>query len=478
MNGDDSPYEYVPVANPIIPTNKLLDCDETKIIDSLMIERGFKILDPTLGQSSMVDDNNSSEYKDNLEGKFFDRFSLKLHSKAAYSDNAVIVAMNFNPFNPRSAKMIEQFEWESEHKAVGTYKYRNKIYRFDYDLNSKLFRYHSDIWMKKLGLDIKVQYHYQSFDLVCVKRFLEGNHVPRNYGLGKNFNTVLIEPIWTKRVPVLDYSIIGPWEGEIGRGIQNDKFYSPYLTPKMKLQELETESRFRSIIDHRVYFDEVHDMENNVRMKYYKGKVYDDRYFFRKTGKDSVLLVRDDFGNRRMYECNFRMVSHFSNFKSSIIDHPITTTVVDYILECNKNLKDQKMQAHEWATTVDENYTKLQMQSVVDLKDPEILEVDRSYKRLVGIDIRTNVQMVGLKKIKPRIRKVVEKDNAEKMVAAIRSHDYGPEYKKIKFYKDYYSAPRKTQLSNDLIMGKCYLNSQNFPLPLDNVGEVMAKQIN
>jgi hypothetical protein len=243
--GDMRPYTYVPVANPIIPTNKLYDCDEHKMIDTAMITRGYQILDPTPGQAGMCDSSNSKPYSDDLSGKYFDRYSLKICSPAAQRPDTWIIGLEFNPFNPRSAKMIQKIEWVSNTVVEGAYEYRGKLFRFKYDLRCPYFRYHSDIWMKKLDLNMSVQNHYQMFDMVCLKRFFEEEKVERNYGIGDNFFSVMIEPIITDRVPYLAYSVIGPWKGAIERGISKDSCYLPYLTPRFFLRGLSGEGRFR-----------------------------------------------------------------------------------------------------------------------------------------------------------------------------------------------------------------------------------------
>lgn len=445
MNGSMKPYKYVPVANPIIPVNKLVSGDEYKTLEEVMVMNGYLILDPTPGQISKCDESNSVTYSDDLDGKYFDKYKLHLHSKAA-NEGALVVGLEFNPFNPRSGQLIEHLTWVNDTKVIGSYKYREKTYKFDYDLNSRLYRYHSDVWMRMFRIPGPIQHHCQSFDLVSVKRFGENVEVGKTQ-IGQVFNNVFLEPYYTNRKRVGHYSMIGPWRGDIFRGTSKGKFYVPYLTPGFELKDLQGTERYEILTDYEFIDDEVFfDRENDIKVKYYKGKIYDFRYYCRYTDEGSSVLRRSKTGDRFMYRLPFVMKSEFHNFDSTLVEHFHTIPVHNYVYDVNLPMMDRNLKGNQWGTVAETKGLELKLRKVDDVEYEG--EVD-DIKLSIFSDVEP-VDEVPEDLRDTKVRQLEPKSFSEKVISAMRNQETGEQNWKKKSKMRVYERPIR-EIDKDLV---------------------------
>jgi len=237
---------------------------------------------------------------------------------------------------------------------------------------------------------------------------------------------------------------------------------------------LSGEGKFSSV-NHDVHRDEVIDTENGIRMKYKGRKIYNNDYFFRKSGIGSVLLRRDPHGDRRMYECPFRIVGQLSNFRSSIVEHPITVPVVNYIEDCNRLLRNQGMQGQEWATIVSPE-SQLFLQDVEDLAPEDPVVIDKGTVKLIEIDARA-VSEAKIRRINYKMREVKEKTVEDKILSTIKDQDFGPQFKQKKFVQHFFSESVLSVAKNKFAQDKEYLDSvyPREPKRFQKVGDTLSQ---
>jgi len=235
-------FPEVPVAVPGVPTNKIYKCDEEYRLERVFMNRDCYIADPrpgqfdALGGSGMFATAHEAEgtvrFKDLRKGsKVFMSYSDKVLDYAKLFPDIVFIGMQFNPFHPMSKEKIDTIEWYDENKCRGRYKYRGTTVLFDFDLDSTRYRMHSDQWIPNMCLPSG---YYEVYDLVSCSDFA----TILDFTLVRNdIEPFVVEPIVRKgdglfcspciRNPI--YSIIGPWQGEVHRGM-GSFFYSPGLT--------------------------------------------------------------------------------------------------------------------------------------------------------------------------------------------------------------------------------------------------------
>jgi len=362
-DGEAVSFPIVPVAEPAIPHNKYYDYDEERRIESYFVEHNYKILDPAPSQLDRVKDVDFADSSDNVSsGFFFDKYCLNSNTKFANKPEVEVVSMQFNPFNPMSCSKVVTGTWTSETEYSGTYEYRNRVYKFNYDLNSTYYRMHSDRWMNMLGIDNQLQYHYQMYDLISLKPFFKkftdfcGDSLSYNYFGGRNrlYGPNVIEPIMSTKIPEFHYSVIGPWKGTVNRGM-GDEFWCPSLTDKFKLDEYSGNYPCSIVKNFEVQGDVIIDRDRKVAINFTNGVSRNREYFVRTNDSGIELLRLDVKGPYRFYHANFRIVGTFSNYFGSLMLHPRAVMANDYVFDFNNNSTDRAMNSIFWGSYVNEN---------------------------------------------------------------------------------------------------------------------------
>jgi len=150
--------------------------------------------------------------------------------------------MQFNPFHPKSITYIKSIH-QKKKKFYGIYVWNNKEFQFDYDLEDKRYRLHSDVWRQQIDMP---DYFCECFDLVGSYDFIDDilydPKVEKFVTEDMEFidkrkddvPPIFLEPFFSVRQPEGVYSVIGPWEGKISLGIPDKgKFYVPYITTQL-----------------------------------------------------------------------------------------------------------------------------------------------------------------------------------------------------------------------------------------------------
>lgn len=235
---ENTKFPNVPRAEPVVPINKIYKPDEEYRLESSMMNRSCYLAEPKPGQYERLgaagefatkDGRGGTKKYSEIVGKaIFQSYNDTLLNEVE-AKNAIRICMQFNPFHPMSKEKITSFEWDDENKCHGTYKYREREdIRFEFDLQSRLYRIHSDQWIPNLGLPSGI---YENYDLVSDKPFAEYLFFSK---VNNNLEPLIIEPI-TRSEDVHEekgiYSILGPWRGFISKGC-GEITYSPSLTSK------------------------------------------------------------------------------------------------------------------------------------------------------------------------------------------------------------------------------------------------------
>jgi len=236
MQNENHQMPDIPVAQPVVPTNKIYKCDEEYRLERTVMNRNCYLAEPRPGQYAVLGGTGMFATSRGAEGsKAFRELPNGQRIFQSYDDrilrddscsHLMRIGMQFNPFHPMSKEKITSFEWENEFNCKGTYKYRNREVYFHFDLRSSYYRVHSDQWIPCLGLQSG---YYEVYDFVSDKDFAKE--------LGFSFVNNCVEPFVIEPVirtvndytRPLVYSILGPWEGQISRGM-SDGYYSPSTT--------------------------------------------------------------------------------------------------------------------------------------------------------------------------------------------------------------------------------------------------------
>jgi len=237
LKGSYKPFDYIPVATPGIPENKLATKDN-KTLEIEWINRGMGIYSPTPGQSAAIE-KNFDEMPQPVHDIYLDRYQLASQEYLKDNPDRVVIQMEFNPFHPISIRHIISHQWnKGRTKVKGTYEYRNKVYRYTYDLRNRLYRLHSDMWLQYFdAVPLSDMDTLKMYDMVSNKDFVGKGIFDREL---KNvvFEPLVVEPFHTTKVPKNYYSVIGPWEGEIYSGIGRPwSTYCPYVTGKIVFKD-------------------------------------------------------------------------------------------------------------------------------------------------------------------------------------------------------------------------------------------------
>lgn len=240
-------FPDLPVAKIDVSENKYEKRIKKFPLEDKLTRCGFHLFEPTY--STMVDMAGQSrsfarevkwsgheEYKIDLDLYLFEQFKDTL--KKDYTGK--YISMQFNPFHPFSIHKILDMEWEGN-VVKGNYKDQNRVRPFEYDLEDVRYRLHSDQWMPQFEC---IQ-HYAVFDLVSNFDFRE-ELLSRVSVV--TMEPLVIEPISTNRNPDPGYSVIGPWDGFIKRGV-GDVTFSPYATYPFDLSGKKDSVSFYEISD-------------------------------------------------------------------------------------------------------------------------------------------------------------------------------------------------------------------------------------
>jgi len=229
-----STFPDLPVAKIGVAENKYEKRVKKFPLEQKLTRQGFHLFQPSY--STMVDMSGQSrsfarevkwsgqeEYKTDLGLMLFEQYNDTLWKD--YEGD--YISMQFNPHHPFAISKIVEIETDGT-KSVGVYKDGSHLRKFEYDLADKRYRMCSDQWMPQFDC---IQ-HYAIFDLVSNFDF-------RDYVVDRVVKIILepliIEPLITNRVPSEGYSVIGPWEGELERGVGEGDIYTPYATYPLQL---------------------------------------------------------------------------------------------------------------------------------------------------------------------------------------------------------------------------------------------------
>jgi len=209
---EKTPFPLIPVADISVPHNLLENTYHQMDLEVHMHKKGAVLYDPSYDVKSkeslsvdVVDrDTPLDEFLEIIKDRFL--FSSR-HGNVLpeFEDNCNWISMTFNPTHPMAVpyiidveKVYYQEEGEKHIGYKGSYRWGRRIRSFNYSMNDKRYRVHSDVWIKLFGPN----YHYMAcFDMVSNFDFLEILS-PEKVGFRKvSINSeLMIEP----------YSVMGP----------------------------------------------------------------------------------------------------------------------------------------------------------------------------------------------------------------------------------------------------------------------------
>jgi len=119
------------------------------------------------------------------------------------------IAMQFNPFHPMSIRCLQEYSWNDKNTIIsGTYIYRHKEFKFEFDINDQRYRIHSHIWLQ-IARGYRFSGFLEVFDLVGNFPFNDKLHlIPKDVYV----EPLIIEPLAAKKkivIPQLPYSFLG-----------------------------------------------------------------------------------------------------------------------------------------------------------------------------------------------------------------------------------------------------------------------------
>jgi len=245
---DDFPF--VEIADPIIDS-QMMKPDKIFMVQAFFMTRGSWLVDPTYSEldqcakfgGMMSKVPKKMELQLDLKGK--EVFYSYRDCPEEYRSKCNYVAMQFNPIHPMAYKHIREIEHKFG-KYKGKYEWNNKEMHFEYDYFDSRYRIHSDIWQQIVG----EHQSYQVFDLVSNYDFvpimnIKSVKIVMNLKADGTYELpdasvqtkpIFIDPYTTTREPMSIYSAIGPWEGDIRRGVGRH-FRVPYLTSSFRKAE-------------------------------------------------------------------------------------------------------------------------------------------------------------------------------------------------------------------------------------------------
>jgi len=337
----------------------------------------------------------------NLQARqlYFDRYGFVSGTDRDLKSGAIIVALQFNPFQLNAVKYIVEMDvsnWENFGYVVGKYRIKGREYLFNYDINDIRFRMHSDVWMKNVKLDSESKYFYSKFDMVSTRKF---DGWMQNFGEGVLLNTNIIGSMVSDRVPHRGYSVIGPWFGYLRPG-HSENFYGPAITSRLRR---DASSKVRFKVMSYEYLMNIIRLPDGRELKLKKGKVQDNNFFVRynpanegmivngkfqrkklvngkKIRKNEVaglLYERSEFGEESYYEVPFRVKNMPQNRYGSLIPSLRVVSLLLVAEEIKKPEIDRKMDIFLWAGG--EGHRKIDLEDV-----PDVMLETNSWSRYIN----------------------------------------------------------------------------------------------
>jgi hypothetical protein len=435
--GSLAPFEYVPVARPVIPSNKYYTADAEKYVEEAFIHMGAKILNATPGQMAKLEDRAEvlSYITPDMKGFHFDRYCMSMNDETVLKSKAIVVGLQLNPFHPASAAHIKRFQWDSEFSASGEWEYRNKFHLFSINLLDKRYRLHSDQWLRAVSrITADSRNYFECFDMVSNVDFVDSLTFLTTRSV---VEPVVVEPIFTDRVPERGYSVIGPWEGQIHKG-QSDTFYAPYLTPSFST--VRAMNRYRlcpNVADVDSVTVNPKSKEDMVVLQRSRNSIHSDRYFMKANSVSVEVYERHEAGTFMFEETEMKIM----NFPSNFVYDPGTgsrkfktlvygfrcTDIFTSIIERRSTVMDRVMASHVWGQPVwDLDLMLTAFGDEADIPDSYVTGSIGSFTREGTCD--RNVVT-----IKPKPKPFKDKSQLEKLAAASHNNHLGRGIKKPKF---------------------------------------------
>jgi hypothetical protein len=231
------PFPYVEKASPHIDMNKIRMDDYFALEELLMHRGGYSLYNPSQRLISkcgsfgrMVSVNETMNTESYVEGeKVFLGHGEPTKGMKNY------IYMQFNPYHPFSYKYIRQLTVQGD-EARGEYEIDGRSFKFCYNLQDTRYRMHSIDWQDRLG---KYFRRYHMFDLVADHDFISVFEnlefkVENERGFSED-RVCYFEPLITNREPPVGYSYLGPWKGQIKRGVGKDIVF-PYMARMIHYQ--------------------------------------------------------------------------------------------------------------------------------------------------------------------------------------------------------------------------------------------------
>jgi len=278
MKGKRYPVPFFPPSNPIFPPSAL-KVKKYYAIQKYMMLRGFALGDPSYSEIQNLicfGSLYSTEVKTSFDN---DIATIAKDQKLFFSykdrfDNVPTtktVSMQFNPFHPRSYKMIKCIT-QNDKVFYGYFNYNGREYPFNYNLTDNRYRIHSDKWLEMVFgcADITIE----CFDLVGNYDFFEDlghdmkvmSYIDEKCSFRESIGDpetdvqpVFVEPYCTDIIPPYPYSAIGPWKNIISLGLKFDNFYVPYSTESYNTESISNKllKKYADITEF-VTYDEQH----------------------------------------------------------------------------------------------------------------------------------------------------------------------------------------------------------------------------
>jgi len=227
----------LPLPHPIIPENQYFRPEYDYFIENYANSLGSVIVDPSVGllnsgieiQACRCQDKSSLPSVEDIERLYNvekqsegDEEENKRESLVYFfpyrdlsgdtlkvMEGRNYIAMQFNPFHPMAIHFLEEYRWnKSLHVVKGTYRYRNKIRHFRFDINDQRYRIHSHIWLQ-IARGYKFSGFMEVFDMVGNFPF---NDKMKFLTKDVYVEPLIIEPLASRGrllIPETPYSYIG-----------------------------------------------------------------------------------------------------------------------------------------------------------------------------------------------------------------------------------------------------------------------------